>query len=136
MKTLGDGARPITDINVTPLVDIILVVLIIFMATAPLIERKALRVDVPKARHSERAGLEALEVTFDRARQLSVAGQTLSREALAAALKERLRGDPEMRVILAADQALPYGDIVAVLDLIRGAGLRKVSLEVKGGRPL
>ncbi|TBR26124.1 biopolymer transporter ExbD [bacterium] len=133
MKTLAEGSRPITDINVTPLVDIILVVLIIFMATAPLIERKALRVDVPKARHSERAGLEALEVTFDKARALSIGGRALTREALTADLKERLRSDPEMRVILSADRALPYGDIVGVLDLIRGAGLRKVSLEVKGG---
>jgi biopolymer transport protein ExbD len=132
MKTLAEGSRPITDINVTPLVDIILVVLIIFMATAPLIERKALRVDVPKARHSERAGLEALEVTFDKARALSIGGRALSREALAADLRDRLRSDPEMRVILSADKALPYGDIVGVLDLIRGAGLRKVSLEVRG----
>ena len=132
MKTLAEGSRPITDINVTPLVDIILVVLIIFMATAPLMERKALRVDVPKARHSERAGLEALEVTFDKARELSIGGRALTREALTADLKERLRSDPEMRVILSADRVLPYGDIVGVLDLIRGAGLRKVSLEVRG----
>ncbi|TPW19762.1 MAG: hypothetical protein FD126_2365, partial [Elusimicrobia bacterium] len=54
MKTLAEASRPITDINVTPLVDIILVVLIIFMATAPLMDRKALRVDVPAAKHHER----------------------------------------------------------------------------------
>jgi biopolymer transport protein ExbD len=133
MKTLAEGSRPITDINVTPLVDIILVVLIIFMATAPLMERKALRVDVPKAKHSERAGLEALEVVYDKARALSIGGRALTPESLVAQLKERLRADPEMRVILSADRALPYGDIVGVLDLIRGAGLKKVSLEVKGG---
>ncbi len=133
MKTLAEGSRPITDINVTPLVDIILVVLIIFMATAPLMERKALRVDVPKAKHSERAGLEALEVVFDKARVLSIGGRELTREALAADLKDRLRSDPGMRVILSADRALPYGDIIGVVDLIRGAGLSKVSLEVKGG---
>ena len=133
MKSLSEGSRPITDINVTPLVDIILVVLIIFMATAPLLDRRALHVDVPSAQHQERAPAEALEVVFDAARGLHLGGKALSREALARALSERLSGDPELRVILSADKALPYGDIVGVLDLIRGTGLRKISLEVKGG---
>lgn len=138
MKTLSEGSRPITDINVTPLVDIILVVLIIFMATAPLMDRKALRVDVPSAKHHERAGLEALEVTFDAARGLRLAGVALGRPELSAELRQRVLSDPELRVILSADRALPYGDIIGVLDLIRGAGLRKVSLEVRGngGRAL
>ncbi|MBI3297345.1 MAG: biopolymer transporter ExbD [Elusimicrobia bacterium] len=133
MKSLTPGSRAITEINVTPLVDIILVVLIIFMATAPLMDRKAVRVDVPAAKHTERAGLEALEVTFDTTRELRLAGKALSRETLVRALKERLGGDPELRVILSADRALPYGEIVGVLDLLRGTGLRKISLEVKGG---
>lgn len=132
MKTLGHASQPITDINVTPLVDIILVVLIIFMATAPLIERKALKVDVPPAKHHERGAPEALPVVFDRARALSIGGRPASREELVAELRERVNGDPELRVVLSADQALPYGEIVSVLDLIRGAGLRKVSLEVRG----
>ena len=136
MKTLSEGSRPITDINVTPLVDIILVVLIIFMATAPLMDRKALRVDVPSAKHHERAGLEALEVSFDASRTLRLGGAVIGQEELARSLGERLRGDPELRVILSADQALPYGDIVGVLDLIRGTGLRKISLQVKGGQPI
>lgn len=132
MKTLAEGSRPITEVNVTPLVDIILVVLIIFMATAPLIEHKALKVDVPPAKHHERGGVEALQVVYDRARALSVAGRPATREELVAELRERVNGDPELRVVLSADQALSYGDIVGVLDLIRGAGLRKVSLEVRG----
>lgn len=136
MKTLSEGSRPITDINVTPLVDIILVVLIIFMATAPLMDRKALRVDVPSAKHTERAGLEALEVSFDKSRELRLGGKTLDKEQLIRALGQRLRDDPEMRVILSADQALPYGDIVGILDLIRGTGLRKISLQVKGGQSI
>ena len=136
MKTLAEGPRPITDINVTPLVDIILVVLIIFMATAPLMDRKALRVDVPTAKHHQRAGLEALEVSFDAARELRLGGVALGRAALAGELRSRVLTDPELRVILSADRVLPYGDIVGVLDLIRGAGLRKVSLEVKNGRAL
>ena len=135
MRALSEGPRPITDINVTPLVDIILVVLIIFMATAPLMDRKALKVDVPAAKHHERAALEALEVTFDKDRVLRVGGTAFAREVLAAELARRAQGEPELRVLLSADRALPYGDIIGVLDLIRGAGLRKVSLEVKGARP-
>lgn len=133
MKSLSDASGPITDINVTPLVDIILVVLIIFMATAPLIHRREIRVDVPKARHNVRVEKKALSITYDKGRTLRFRGAVVGRKDLSRALQELLTGSPEARVILSADEALPYGEIVGVLDLIRGAGLKRISLEVQSG---
>ncbi|OIO08214.1 MAG: hypothetical protein AUJ52_08750 [Elusimicrobia bacterium CG1_02_63_36] len=133
MKSLSEASGPITDINVTPLVDIILVVLIIFMATAPLMHRRQLPVDVPKAAHNSRVREAALEVAFDRAGTLRFNGSIVGRKDLARALAERLSASPDSQVILSADRSLTYGEIVGVLDLIRGAGLKRISLEVRGG---
>lgn len=130
MGPAAEGDSAITGINVTPLVDIILVLLIVFMATAPLIHNRAMKVDLPKAAQHERAATEALQVTFNGERQISLSGKTVTREELGAALKA-LAALSEVRVALRADRALPYGEIVGLLDTIRGAGVRKIGLEVK-----
>jgi len=133
MKSLSDASGPITDINVTPLVDIILVVLIIFMATAPLIHRREIRVDVPKSTQAVRAEEKSLTISFDKAKTLRFKGSIVGRKDLARALGDLIAASPDARVILSADEVLPYGDIVGVLDLIRGAGLKRISLEVRNG---
>ncbi len=124
----ADG--PITAINVTPLVDIILVVLIIFMATAPLIQRRVLKVDVPKSSQHERAATEAVQVAYNAKRELSLGGKTMSQEELSARLRAATARDPELHVTFSADKVLPYGDIVGVLDALRAAGVKRIGLEV------
>ena len=126
---LDDG--PITAINVTPLVDIILVVLIIFMATAPLIHNRAMKVDLPKAAQHERAATEALQVVYNAAREISLSGKRVTEEQLGSELKGMVSRDADLRVSLRADRNLPYGDVVQLLDVVRGAGVHKVGLEVK-----
>ena len=126
----GNDEGPITAINVTPLVDIILVVLIIFMATAPLIQRRVLKVDVPKAAHHERAATEALQIVFNAKREIQLSGKAVSPQQLSAYLSRAAAAEPELHVTLSADRSLPYGDIVGLLDLVRGAGVRKIGLEV------
>ena len=121
---------PITAINVTPLVDIILVVLIIFMATAPLIQRRVLKVDVPKAAHHERAATEALQIVFNAKREIQLSGKPVSPQQLSAYLSRAVASEPELHVTMSADRGLAYGEIVGLLDLVRGAGVRKIGLEV------
>lgn len=125
-----DADGPITSINVTPLVDIILVVLIIFMATAPLIQRRAMQVDVPKAAHHTGASSEALQVLLKEDGALLVAGKPMTREQLSKALKAAVEKEPGMRVTFAADKRIDYSEIISTLDVIRGAGVRKIGLEV------
>ena len=124
-----DGA--ITGINVTPLVDIILVVLIIFMATAPLIHNRAMKVDLPKAAQHERAATEALQVVYNAQREISLSGKRVTEEQLGAELKAMVSRSADLRVALRADRNLPYGEIVQLLDVVRGAGVHKIGLEVK-----
>lgn len=126
----GDGA--ITGINVTPLVDIILVVLIIFMATAPLIQRRSVKVEVPKAVNNQKSATEAVAITFNAKRELAVGGQVMTLDQLKAKLSSQAAAHPELHVSLAADKTLPYGEVVAVIDGVRGAGVKKIGLEVRG----
>ena len=130
MQASNDEAS-ITSINVTPLVDILLVVLIIFMATAPMISRRALKVDVPKAAHNETTATEAMQVVFDGKRQLFLAGKPTTQPELSAALARNVAAHSDLHVTFSADKTLPYGEIVGILDLIRGAGVKKLGLEVK-----
>ena len=121
----------ITNINVTPLVDVILVLLIIFMVTAPLMHQRALHVQLPKASKSERVATEALRVEFDSKRQASLNGQHLTMPDLIHELSIAAARDPATHVSVAADRGLSYGDIVELLDQIRGAGIQRVGLEVR-----
>ena len=121
---------PITGINVTPLVDIILVVLIIFMATAPLIQRRAVKVDLPKAAHHEKAATEAVPLIIGGKGELSLGGRSVTLEQMKSLLAAQSKAQPGLHVTMSADKTLPYGEIIAVLDAVRGAGVKKIGLEV------
>jgi biopolymer transport protein ExbD len=127
----GEEESAITGINVTPLVDIILVVLIIFMATAPLIHNRAVKVDLPKAALHEKVSTEALSILFNARREISLAGRPVTPLELSAALNGMSAASPGLSVSLRADKSIPYGEIISLLDLVRGAGVRKIGLEVK-----
>lgn len=120
----------ITGINITPLVDVVLVLLIIFMATAPLIARKALAVAVPKASTGERA-TASLRITRAADRQIYIEKSAQTIDGLMEDLKTRLRLEPDLHVSVAAEERLPYADVVELLDTIRAAGVKKVALDVR-----
>jgi biopolymer transport protein ExbD len=120
----------ITQINITPLVDVVLVLLIIFMATAQLISRRSLAVNVPKASTGERA-LESLRITRGADRVIQLEKTPLTLDALSQELKSRLRLQPDLHVSVAAEEGLPYGDVVELLDTIRAAGVKRVALDVR-----
>jgi len=124
----ADGA--ITGINVTPLVDVILVVLIIFMATAPIIARRAIKLELPKTVQHDKMATDALNVALDGKRQLTLSGKPVTPDQLKKALALAVAANPAQPVAVSADKTLPYGEIAALLDDIRAAGVRKVGLEV------
>jgi len=124
----GDGA--ITGINVTPLVDVTLVVLIIFMATAPMIARRALKLELPKAAQHEKLATDALNVALDGGRHLTLSGKDVTPEQLKKALSLAVAANPGQPVTVSADKTLPYGEVASLLDDVRAAGVRKVGLEV------
>jgi biopolymer transport protein ExbD len=124
------------EINVTPFIDVMLVLLIIFMVAAPLAT-----VDVPVNLPSASAQPQArpdkpIFVTFKSDHSLSVGDETVSRADLAAALDGMTGADRTQRVLLRADQALSYGEVMELMNLLRNAGYEKVglvALEMRSG---
>jgi biopolymer transport protein ExbD len=127
----GDDDGPITGINVTPLVDVVLVVLIIFMATAPMIARRAIRVEVPRVAKSDKTATDALAVALDAKHELTLSGKPTTLEALKKVLTAATAAKPDQAITLSADKALPYGDVAELLDAVRSSGVKKVGLEVR-----
>jgi biopolymer transport protein ExbD/biopolymer transport protein TolR len=119
--------QPLAEINVTPLVDVMLVLLIVFMITAPLLAA-GLRVDLPQAKAAlSQNPKEPVVVTIGKDGQLMLGRDPVQREVLAEAVKARLGSD--MRPIhLRGDREVPYGEIVAVMDHLAANGLTKVAL--------
>lgn len=116
------------EINVTPFIDVMLVLLIIFMVAAPL-ATVDIKVDLPASTaQPEQRPDKPLYVTLDADLGLSVGNAPTTREDLARALEAETGGNREARVFLRADRAVAYGDLMAVMDDLRRAGFLRVSL--------
>jgi biopolymer transport protein ExbD len=122
------GKRTVTEINVTPMVDITLVLLIIFMVTATFVSDAGIKVRLPKAAASEASGAASLKVTMGAKGELVLMRDRVDEKGLRAALERAVRTNPGVRVMLAADRGIPYGDVVRILDLIKKAGVTRVGL--------
>ncbi len=130
MHAPNEDGDAITGINVTPLVDVTLVVLIIFMATAPMIARRAMKLELPKAATHEKAATDAIAVALDASRALTMTGRPVTAGQLTAALAAAVAVNPGQPVTVSADRSVSYGEVAAVLDAVRSAGIRKIGLEV------
>ena len=136
--TLGgqEGDEEITGINVTPLVDIVLVLLIIFMVTANFIVRETMEVDLPHAANGGETVQGLVNVVLDRTGTLYVDGEAVDEERLATRVAASVRQDPETRAIISADQSLPYGRVMHLLDVVKGQGVSRFALNIeKDARP-
>ena len=126
---------PMGDINVTPLVDVMLVLLVIFIIAAPLMTG-ALHMDLPQADVATSPVNPAqIEVTLDSAGQLSVDAQALPVDQLAAALSLRAQAAQVSEVQLKVDKSVPYGKVAEVMAEIQKSELRSVSLAVQSAAP-
>lgn len=131
MHATDDADGPITGINITPLVDVVLVVLIIFMATAPMIARRAIRVEVPRVAKSDKSATDALAVALNGKRELTLSGKPVTLDDLKKSLSAATAAKPDQPVTLSADKSLLYGEVAELLDAVRSAGVKKVGLEVQ-----
>jgi len=116
--------RGMTDISLTPLIDTVLTLLIIFMMTAPVVQR-SIKVNLPQANvvdEQKQAGQPSeLTVVMDEGNALLLNGTTVSAQVLVEQLKERAQGKPQ-RVSIRADRAVSYGKVIELVDLIKASG--------------
>lgn len=127
------GGGYIGGINVTPLVDIVLVLLIIVMVTAPMISRGSLSVSLPKVKRAAAPERGSVRVVVDRSLSVEMDGRRVSREQLSFQLKQMAALNPEMKVSVAADERVSWGEVSALLDEIKGAGIHRIAAEVGTG---
>lgn len=119
-------APPLSEINVTPLVDVMLVLLVIFMLTAPLLT-SAVRLDLPSAEAPPAATAPAaITLALDAQGALFLNDRPLTPEQLRQQLQAVARANPETELQLRADQALAYGKVVEVMALAQKAGLSRI----------
>jgi biopolymer transport protein TolR len=122
----SSSAAPMSDINMTPLIDVMLVLLVIFIITAPLLV-SSVRVDLPKA-----AGTSAsqapkfLVVTINPAGEIFVGDTLQTTEAMAGLMEQTAKANPEAELRLRADATVPYGRVVEVMGLAQKAGLSRI----------
>jgi biopolymer transport protein TolR len=126
---MGRGHRPMAEINVTPLVDVMLVLLIIFMVTAPMMEQ-GLEVDLPNTTTQNiRVKEPPLVITVKRDGQIHLAeSQPFALAELEAKLDAILDGDASREVFLRADEKVPYGLVAKVMAKARAAGVEKLGM--------
>ena len=120
------GAQPMSEINMTPLIDVMLVLLVIFIITAPLMT-SSLKLDLPKTeagKPSDSPSFVALAVNEQG--QLFVGDEPVDGAVLAARVREAARRDPQTEVQLRADSRVPYGRVAELIGLVQDAGLSRI----------
>lgn len=123
----SSGPPPMSDINMTPLIDVMLVLLVIFIITAPLLS-SSLKLDLPKTDAATPSSAPAfIALAIDAQGQLFFGDEPLARQALAARVTSAAQADPQPEVQLRADQRVPYGRVAELIALVQQAGLNRIA---------
>ena len=127
-----DQGRLMSDINVTPLVDVMLVLLVIFIITAPLLT-SAIRLDLPQTPAAQPSQAEyKVELVVDAEGAVYIDDQPQTTEALLRRLQQLAKAHPDTEVQLRADAAVPYGRMVEIIGTAQQAGLNRVGFVADG----
>ncbi len=128
-----DSGQPLSDINVTPLVDVMLVLLVIFILLAPLFVQ-ALNVDLPKVAAPQSQEPRVAELVLEREGRLLLDGEVITAVALRQVLMLRLAESPQLVVRLHADARVSYGEVATLMGVVREGGVQRLAFAT-GGAP-
>jgi biopolymer transport protein TolR len=131
----SQGPQPMSDINMTPLVDVMLVLVVIFIITAPLLA-SSIRLDLPRTDAAKpNDAPKFVTVALDKAGRTFVDDKPMDAGQLALRLAEAARRNPDMEVQLRADQSVPYGRVVEVMGAAQKAGLNRIGFVAEPPAP-
>jgi len=126
----SNGDDEIVGINVTPLVDVVLVLLVVLMVTAGYIASQAIPVDLPKAATGESIA-RTLAISLDQAGKLYLDGTATNEADLHARVAAAKKAQPELRAVIAADGRVPHARVVQLIDLLRQEHVNEFALDVR-----
>jgi len=130
--SLSGGARgPIVGINVTPMVDVVLVLLVIMMVSATYIVQQSLKVELPKTATSDESTASPAAVTITREGAFYFGGAPVDEPELVSRLRSAARANPDVSLILTADERALHGSVVHVIDLAKLEGIAKFAINVE-----
>ena len=125
---INDENEPISAINVTPFVDIVLVVLIIFMVTTPALVKSYLEVQLPKAASGSQSPPSPLNITLSQDGQIGLNGQEVTREQLQSRIRVMIQKNPNTQAIISADRDMLHGEVIGIIDIIKRSGINKFAI--------
>ena len=126
----GRTQTSLSEINVTPFVDVVLVLLIIFMVTAPIIE-SGIEVDLPQTRAVKQITEERVTVTIDRKQRLYVGNEAVNIHALPDRLRSLMRDPERQEIFLRSDKEVPFGIVAQVIDEMYSHGITRINVVTK-----
>ena len=130
----GRGRGPIVGINVTPMVDVVLVLLVIMMVSATYIVAQSLKVELPKTATSDDAPAETAKVTLTKAGKTLFDDVDVSEDELVARLRAAYAKNHDLSLVVSADQDVTHGAVVHVIDLAKVEGITKFAIHVERSR--
>lgn len=125
----------VSDINITPFVDVVLVLLVILMVTSSQIAKSAFEVQLPSAAAANQSVESTLNILITKDGALLMDGVRLSERLLETKVKNQVLENPKLQAVIGADTGVDYGDVVRIIDLVKANGVKSFALNVerKGG---
>src|SRR5947209_20446509 len=123
----GRTQTSLSDINITPLVDVVLVLLIIFMVTAPVLQ-SGIEVNVPKTRTVKEITEARLIITIDKSQRVFLGNDQVNINEIGSKLRKRIRDPQHQSIFLRSDEDVPFGAFATVMDAVKQAGISNVSI--------
>jgi biopolymer transport protein ExbD/biopolymer transport protein TolR len=123
----GRTQTALADINITPLVDVVLVLLIIFMLTAPILQ-SGIEVNVPKTRTVKEITEERLVISIDKSQRVFLGNNPININEIASTLRQKIRDPQHQAIYLRADEDVPFGAFATVMDAVKSSGITNVSI--------
>jgi biopolymer transport protein TolR len=123
----GRTQTSLSDINITPLVDVVLVLLIIFMVTAPVLQ-SGIEVSVPKTRTVKEITEERLVISIDKKQRIFLGNEPININAIGPTLHQKIRDPQHQSIFVRTDEDVPFGVFATVMDAVKQSGITNVSI--------
>jgi biopolymer transport protein ExbD len=130
-KLQGADDDAISDINVTPFVDVVLVLLIVLMIAAVNVAHSAITVDLPTAAAEGESVASTLNIIIEADGQMLLDGERADEEAIAARVRAEKEGDAKVQAVIAADRTVPYERVMHAIDLVKQNGVTSFALSIE-----